>query len=140
MCTWPFFEAPARRDVCVELPEETVEEGETTADIVGKLMASLYATRDASAKWQEEVNKAMKKWGFEMGTYNPCTYFHAEGKLRCLVHKYDFVCAGGVPNREISVMLDPGCDLEIKSKHKKLPTASVQYIVQKLACLPIAEP
>ena len=37
--------------VCVELPEEALGGGETTADVVGKLMASLYGTRDASANW-----------------------------------------------------------------------------------------
>ena len=75
--------------------KERSGEGETTADVVGKLMASLYGTRNTAANWQEDVNKAMKKWGFEMGTHNPCTYFHAESKLRRLVHGDDFVCAGG---------------------------------------------
>ena len=59
-------------------------------------MASLYGTRDASANWQDEVNKSMKQWGFKMGKYNPCTYLHEEMGLRCLVHGDDFVCAGGV--------------------------------------------
>lgn len=56
-----FFEAPARRDVCVcvELPEEALGEGETTADVAGKLMASLYGTRDTSANWQEST----RQWG-----------------------------------------------------------------------------
>ena len=45
-----FFEAPARRDVCVELPEEAMERGETTQEVVGKLLASLYGTTDASAR------------------------------------------------------------------------------------------
>ena len=44
-----FFEAPAKRDICVELPEEALTGGETTQDTVGKLLASLYGTRDASA-------------------------------------------------------------------------------------------
>ena len=55
-----FFEAPARRDVCVELPEEAMERGETTQETVGKLLASLYGTRDASANWQDEVKKCMR--------------------------------------------------------------------------------
>ena len=54
-----FFEAPARRDLCVELPAEALESGETAADTVGKLAASLYGTRDASANWQEEVARCM---------------------------------------------------------------------------------
>ena len=43
-----FFEAPAKRNICVELPEEALTNGETTLDTVGKLEASLYGTRDAS--------------------------------------------------------------------------------------------
>ena len=42
-----FFEAPAKRDLCVELPEEALAAGETVLDTVGKLKASLYGTRDA---------------------------------------------------------------------------------------------
>ena len=44
-----FFEAPAKRDICVELPEQALSGGETPQDTVGKLLASLYGTRDASA-------------------------------------------------------------------------------------------
>ena len=36
-----FFEAPAKRDLCVELPEEALAAGETVMDTVGKLKASL---------------------------------------------------------------------------------------------------
>ena len=43
-----FFEAPAKRDLCLELPEEALTVGETPQDVVGKLKASLYGTRDAS--------------------------------------------------------------------------------------------
>ena len=32
-----FFEAPAKRDLCVELPEEALAAGETSQDVVGKL-------------------------------------------------------------------------------------------------------
>ena len=56
-------EAPATRDVCIELPEEALAAGETAQGTVGKLLASLYGTRDASANWQEEVAKCMKEWG-----------------------------------------------------------------------------
>ena len=69
-----FFEAPAKRDLCVELPEEALVAGETVADTVGKLKASLYGTRDASMNWQEEVSKCMVKWGLRWGVSIPaCT-------------------------------------------------------------------
>ena len=48
-----FFEAPAKRDLCVVLPEEALTAGETVLDTAGKLKASLYGDRDASMNWQE---------------------------------------------------------------------------------------
>ena len=89
-----FFEAPAKRDICVELPEEALEKGETTQDTVGKLMASLYGTRDASANWQEEVARCMVEWGFTVGRFNPCMYHHEKRGIVCLVHGDDFVSVG----------------------------------------------
>ena len=41
-----FYEAPAKRDLCVELPEEALEGEETASNTVGKLLASLYGTRE----------------------------------------------------------------------------------------------
>ena len=89
-----FFEAPAKRDLCVELPEEALAAGETVADTVGKLKASLHGTRDASMNWQEEVAKCMVKWGFKVGRFNPCMYYSTAHEIRCLVHGDDFVCVG----------------------------------------------
>ena len=66
-----FFEAPAKRDLCVELPEEALAAGETTFDTVGKLKASLYGTRDASMNWQEEVAKCMVRWGVQSRKIQP---------------------------------------------------------------------
>ena len=89
-----FFEAPAKRDLCVELPEEALAAGETVVDTVGKLKASLYGTRDASMNWQEEVAKCMVKCGFKVGQFNPCMYYSAAREIRFLVHGDDFVCVG----------------------------------------------
>ena len=71
-----FFEAPAKRDLWVELPEEALQGGETPLGTVWKLPASLYGARDASANWQEEVSRCMREWGFEVGRFNPCMYQH----------------------------------------------------------------
>ena len=83
-----FFEAPARRDVCVELHEEALAEGETTSEVIGKLEASLYGTRDAPTNWQDEVKKSQ-------GRYNPCMFHHPERCILSLVHGDDFVSAAG---------------------------------------------
>jgi len=93
-----FFEAPAKRDLCVELPEEALAAGESTQDTVGKLLASLYGTRDASMNWQEEVAKCMTSWGFRTCQFNPCLYMHQGRAMMCLVHGDDFVCVGSSVN------------------------------------------
>ena len=36
----------------------------------------------------------MRKNGFAVGRYNPCTYFHKQRGLVCLVHGDDFVTTG----------------------------------------------
>ena len=71
-----FFEAPAKRNICVELPKEDLTDADIRHDKVGHLRMSLYGTRDASTNWQEEVAKEMRGWGFSRGRYNPCLYFH----------------------------------------------------------------
>ena len=81
-----FFEAPVKRDVCVELPEEALSEKEKEMDLVGKLEMSLYGTRDAAANFQEEIAKFMSQIGYKQGKYNPCTYWHEKRKLRKCVH------------------------------------------------------
>ena len=87
-----FFEAPVKREVCVEIPDEAKEEGE--GDVVGLLKMSLYGTRDAAANFQQEVRKVMVKLGFKVGRYNVSTYYHKSRKLQTLVHGDDFVTSG----------------------------------------------
>ena len=50
-----FFEAPAVRNICVEIPAEDLDEADKRHDRVGHLRMSLYGTRDAAMNWQEEV-------------------------------------------------------------------------------------
>ena len=46
-----FLEAPAMRQVCVELPDEDLTEADRRLDNVGHLHMSLYGTRDAAMNW-----------------------------------------------------------------------------------------
>ena len=55
-----FFEAPATRNVCVEIPKEDKTEADVRHDKVGHLKMSLYGTRDAAMNWAEEVAKEMR--------------------------------------------------------------------------------
>lgn len=89
-----FFEAPIQRDVCIELPDEDLEEDDKGQNLVGLLKMSLYGTRDAAANFQREVATVMSKLGFQQGKYNPCTFWHPKRQLRTLVHGDDFVTQG----------------------------------------------
>ena len=60
-----FFEADMRKELCVELPDETRVEGE--GDMVGYLVKSLYGTRNAAANFQEEVKRFMEGARFIRG-------------------------------------------------------------------------
>ena len=62
-----FFEAPMRRDICVELPAEPGE-GD---DMVGHLIMSQNGTRDAAANFQEEVRSFMNKNKADQSKYSP---------------------------------------------------------------------
>ena len=93
-----FFEAPATRNICVEIPSEVKTYVDVRHDRVGHLRMSLYGTRDASTNWQEEVAREMKKLGFTRGRYNPCLYFHKERNLRTFLHGDDFAIVGTLEN------------------------------------------
>ena len=89
-----FFEAPAKRDICIEIPKEDLSEGDRKHDKVGHLRMSLYGTRDAAMNWQEEVAKEMRQLGFTRGRYNPCLYFHKGRNLRTFLHGEEFATVG----------------------------------------------
>ena len=86
-----FFEAAARRTICVELPEE---ETRGRGD-VGLLLQSLCGTRDASANFQEEVRKVLTQGGSskEASTTPALTTKRRVGK-KAMVHADDFISSG----------------------------------------------
>ena len=88
------FEAPAVRQVCVELPVEDTSSADNITDNVSHLRISLYGARDAAMNWQEEVAGEMRKWGFKRGWYNPCLYWNQTNTLLTMVHGHDFVSVG----------------------------------------------
>ena len=89
-----FFEAPAYREICAELPEDVRTTEDEEQDNVAFLQKSLYGTRDAAQHFQKEVRKIMTSIGFEAGGYNACTYFHRKRNLISMVHGDDFATAG----------------------------------------------
>ena len=50
-----YFEAPVKREICIELPEEDWEPEDGQEYLVGMLNKSLYGTRDAASNFQQEV-------------------------------------------------------------------------------------
>ena len=86
------FYSKATRELYVEIPSEgkKPEDG----DVVGRLVRSLYGTRDAPMNWELTIAEFMKKLGFLQGESNPCIYYHASRELRTEVHGDDFTTVG----------------------------------------------
>ena len=89
-----FFEAPATRDICIEIPKEDLSESDRKHDKVGHLRMSFYGTRDAGMNWQEEVAREMIKLGFQSCQYNPCLYYHRQRNFLTFLHGDDFATVG----------------------------------------------
>ena len=47
-----FFEAPATRELCLEIPDESKDDNARKEDSVALLQKSVYGTRDAAANFQ----------------------------------------------------------------------------------------
>ena len=88
------FEAPATRNVCIEIPKGDLTEADVRHDQVGHLNMSLYISRDAAMNWQEEVAKEMIKIGFVRGRHNPCLCDHKMNNLKTFLHGGDFATRG----------------------------------------------
>ena len=84
-----FFQADAIRDVYVELPEEDQSPG-----MCGRLIKSMYGTRDAAQNWGMAYTQFMESIGFTKGLSSPCTFYNQKRELRCVVHGDDFTILG----------------------------------------------
>ena len=83
------FYGRAERDVFVELPE-----GDKTPGYVGKLLKSVYGTRDAAAIWERSYSELLINGGFVKSAAFPTCFYHATLDVRILVHGDDFVVLG----------------------------------------------
>ena len=84
-----YFHANAIRDVYIELPPEDHEEGKC-----GKLLKSLYGTRDAAQNWERCYVQFMTSVGFTQGRTTPCVFYNEERDLRVTIHGDDFIILG----------------------------------------------
>ena len=60
----------------------------------GKLVKSMYGTRDAAQNWEEEYTGFMEEIGFDKGLGSPCVFYHDDRKLRAVIHGDDFTISG----------------------------------------------
>ena len=87
-----YFYARAVRPVFVKLPDEDMAERAECR--CGKLMMSMYGTRDAALNWALEYCDTLQAAGYAQGKANPCLFYHAELNVSVMVHGDDFVAVG----------------------------------------------
>ena len=87
-----FFHALAKRRVYVQLPQEDKEEGEE--EMCGRLISSMYGTRDAAQNWFDACSQQLVNIGFQQGLASPCTFYHQQKGIRTYVHGDDYVNTG----------------------------------------------
>eukprot|EP00969_Alexandrium_andersonii_P119798 5296583-Alexandrium_andersonii.AAC.1 len=72
-----FFHAVARREVYVELPPEDAEAG-----MRGRLLKSMYGTRDAAQNWETCYRNLHLGVGFQAGKASTCVFYHPTRNVR----------------------------------------------------------
>ena len=70
-------------------PPEDYKEG-----MCGRLLKSLYGTRDAARNWEEEYSTYLQSIGFLRGISSPSVFYHPTREIRVVVHGGDFTFLG----------------------------------------------
>ena len=83
------FHPPSVRELYITLPEEDASPG-----MVGRLLRTLYGTRDAANQWDSFFNKEISELGYKVGESNPCLYMHRDLFSIGWRHGDDLVFAG----------------------------------------------
>ena len=88
-----FLYADVQRSIYINLPRE---DSMYTADnqYVGRLVKSLYGTRDAPQCWQEHLRATLLMIGFRESTVRPGYFRHPDQDLDMCVHVDDLLVAG----------------------------------------------
>ena len=87
-----YFYAKAKRPVYVKLPEEDLEEGDEHR--CGRLLMSMYGTRDAALNWSLEYSETLAAAGYDQGKGNSCLFHNAKLGVSVMVHGDDFIGVG----------------------------------------------
>ncbi|CAK0826515.1 unnamed protein product [Prorocentrum cordatum] len=83
------FHPKCRRELYIRLPEEDAQAG-----FVGRLLRTLYGTRDAANAWDEFFNEAIVRREYEVGLSSPCLYYCAAEDSAGWRHGDDLVFEG----------------------------------------------
>ena len=83
------FHPKCRRELYIRLPEEDAQAG-----FVGRLLRTLYGTRDAANAWDEFFNEAIVRREYEVGLSSPCLYYCAAEDSSGWRHGDDLVFEG----------------------------------------------
>ncbi|CAK0797196.1 unnamed protein product [Prorocentrum cordatum] len=83
------FHPKCRRELYIRLPEEDAQAG-----FAGRLMRTLYGTRDAAKAWDEFFNEAIVRREYEVGLSSPCLYYCAAEDSAGWRHGDDLVFEG----------------------------------------------
>ena len=87
-----YFYAKAVRPVYVKLPDEDREAGEEGK--CGRLLMSMYGTRDAAVNWSAEYTATLEKDGYTRGVANSCLFYNKDLDVTVMVHGDDFIAVG----------------------------------------------
>ena len=81
-----YLYAKVTRPTYVALPPEVA----APPRVCGRLMVSLYGTRDAAMNWEREYTDTLKAIGLVQGRSSPCIFYCERRDLRVVVHGDDF--------------------------------------------------
>lgn len=87
-----FVHAKIERDVYVQLAQEDTLPGEE--GLCGKLLYSMYGTRDAAQNWYTEYSGQLINIGFTEGNTTPRSFYHHQRGIRTYVHGDDYASTG----------------------------------------------
>ena len=87
-----FLYAPVTREVFIDLPAEALGPGEE--GMIGRLLKSMYGTRDAPQNWQAYMTEVLIEMGFAQCKTHPSIYRHATADIQLIVHVDDIAAIG----------------------------------------------
>ena len=76
----------------MRLPDEDRAEGDE--QMCGRLVMSMYGTRDAATNWAAEYTETLLQDGYVRGQAHTCLFHNPSTNVAVMVHGDDFVAVG----------------------------------------------